>query len=168
MVGPSTGRLLTSLVILLLVVLWGAVFLPAILRARQDTSPIATVGSFRRGMRALSGGRTTSGRWVLVPKTPRDAFEKNQRAVLQRRRVFEGLVVASAATLLLGLFPILRFLLVLHLIVDVVLASFVLLLRRLKGSKPPKHAFRHGAEMRERDDIPDHDEIREALGAGSL
>lgn len=135
---------MTSLVILLLVVLWGAVFGPAILRARQQTSPIASVGTFRRGMRALSRNRpSTSGRWVLMPKTPDEAEAPRKRAVARRRHIFVGLLGGSGASLVLGLIPSLHALLILHLCFDLVLAGFVLFLLQLKQRRPPKHAFRN-------------------------
>lgn len=134
---------MTSLVIVLLVVLWGAVFGPAILRARKDTSPIASVGAFRRGMRALSGGRsTTPGRWVMMPMTPADAEHHANHAVHRRRMVFETLVIAAGASLLLGLIPSMRVLLYVHLVIDAILGAFVLLLLQAKGRRRPKHAVR--------------------------
>lgn len=154
---------LTSLVILLLVVLWGAVFLPAILRAKQDTSPIASVGSFRRGMRALSAGRSTPGRWVLVPKTPRDALDRNREMIYRRRRVLVALLVGSAATGVIGLLPPLHVLLAAHLGFDLVIAGYVVFLRMLKDTKRPKHAVRR----REPGD-DEFQEAREAMGAGSF
>jgi len=67
----------TLLLIVLLVLLWGAVIVPALLRVRQ--SPATSVGTFRRNMQML-GSRVSarqvrrmngaSGRWVLGPPPP--------------------------------------------------------------------------------------------------
>lgn len=137
----------------MLVVLWGAVFGPAILRARQETSPINTVGTFRRGMRALSGGRAASGRWVLMPKSPRDTLEGSRQAIYRRRRLFVGLIVTAGVTLALGLFPSMRVLLAVHLAVDMLLAGFVFLLRRMKMKRPAKHAFRGAKAAHEVEEV---------------
>jgi hypothetical protein len=68
----------TLVLIVLLVLLWGAVIVPTLLRARQ--SPSYSVGAFRRNMQALgsrSSGRPSrrpsgagtgaAGRWILGP-----------------------------------------------------------------------------------------------------
>lgn len=119
--------------------LWGAVFVPAILRARRDTSPIASVGTFRRGMRAL-GGRTSSsaGRWILVPPKAEDIERTKELTLARRRKVFTALAGAAIATLLLGMFPALRGLLKLHLAVDLILAGYVVLLLQMKQRAPTR------------------------------
>jgi hypothetical protein len=68
----------TLLLIVLLVLLWGAVIVPTLLRARQ--SPTYSVGTFRKNMQALgsrsagrpvrrpsSAGAGPAGRWILGP-----------------------------------------------------------------------------------------------------
>jgi hypothetical protein len=68
----------TLVLIVLLVLLWGAVIVPTILRVRQ--SPASSVGAFRKNMQALGarsatrplrrpsgGGAGTAGRWILGP-----------------------------------------------------------------------------------------------------
>jgi fatty acid desaturase len=66
----------------------------------------------------------------MVPKAMR-AQPKSRRArvVERRRRAFVRLVFAAVATLVLGLVPPLRPLLLAHLALDVVLAGYVLRLR---------------------------------------
>lgn len=67
---------MTLVLIVLLVLLWGAVIVPTLLRVRQ--SPSYSVGAFRRNMQALgsrsagrpsrrSSGSGTTGRWILGP-----------------------------------------------------------------------------------------------------
>ena len=69
---------MTLLLIVLLVLLWGAVIVPTLLRARQ--SPSYSVGAFRKNMQALgsrsagrpsrrpsSAGAGPAGRWILGP-----------------------------------------------------------------------------------------------------
>lgn len=159
-VGASAGLLLTSLVFLLLVVLWGAVFGPAILRARQETSPIATVGTFRRGLRALSRNRTARGRWVLVPKNADDLAAPHRLAIIRRRRVFVGLLASSGFFLVAGLLPGLRDLLLVHLGIDCLLGAFVIHLMQLKEADEAKHSYR--PPIREMEE-----EYLDAVGEGS-
>ena len=69
---------MTLLLIVLLVLLWGAVIVPTLLRVRQ--SPASSVGAFRKNMQALGArsstrplrrpsgaGAGTAGRWILGP-----------------------------------------------------------------------------------------------------
>ena len=93
---------MTLLLIVLLVLLWGAVIVPTLLRVRQ--SPSYSVGAFRRNMQALgsrssgrplrrSSGSGTSGRWILGPP-PRQAATAYRQNVAggraQRRPVPRG------------------------------------------------------------------------------
>jgi hypothetical protein len=133
---------MTLLVFVLLIVLWGAVFIPAIVRARLDSSPIATVGMFRRGMHALSAsGRAFSGgRWILVPPTAEQVVEARRRAVARHRQYLSWLLLSAAVTLLLGVLPGLHMVLKVHLALDVAVIGYLVFLvntrqRRLEQIK---------------------------------
>lgn len=133
---------MTLLVFFLLAVLWGAVFIPAIVRARLDSSPIATVGMFRRGMRALGTSERafSDGRWVLVPPTPEQVVRSRKRALARHRQVLSRLLLAAATTLLLGILPGLHVLLKAHVVIDLLGAAYVVFLlktrrRRLELSR---------------------------------
>ena len=80
---------MTLLLIVLLVLLWGAVIVPTLLRVRQ--SPSYSVGAFRRNMQALgsrsagrplrrSSGSGTAGRWILGPPPRQSATGYRQGA----------------------------------------------------------------------------------------
>jgi hypothetical protein len=118
---------MTLLVFVLLVVLWGAVFIPAIVRARLDSSPIATVGMFRRGMHALSSsGRAFSGgRWILVPPTAEQVLAARKQAVARHRQYLSWLLLAAGTALLLGLLPGLHVLLTVHLALDLAVLGYM-------------------------------------------
>jgi hypothetical protein len=111
---------MTLLVFCLLAVLWGAVFIPAIVRARLDSSPIATVGTFRRGMSALGAQERTfeDGRWILVPPTTEQLAEARRRSLARHRQFLSWLVLGAVVTLSVGLLPGLHVLLKAHLLVD--------------------------------------------------
>lgn len=91
---------MTLLLIVLLVLLWGAVIVPALLRVRQ--SPATSVGTFRRNMQML-GSRVSarqvrrmngaSGRWVLGPPPPRPG----RRRVAVAGRAVSGRAVSGRA-----------------------------------------------------------------------
>jgi hypothetical protein len=123
---------MTLLVFCLLAVLWGAVFIPAIVRARLDSSPIATVGMFRRGMSALGASERTfsDGRWVLVPPTPEQIFESRKRSLARHRQFLSWLFLGAVVTLAIGLLPGLHILLKAHLVIDLfVVAHLVFLVK---------------------------------------
>lgn len=85
--------------LLLLAAAWIAVFLPAVMRARQN-APLSTAERFRRRMELIAP-RANAGRWVVMPED-RDrlrgrSFRKGQRL---RRRLLVLLLSASAASLL--------------------------------------------------------------------
>lgn len=114
---------MTTILVILLAAVWGALFLPALLRTRRSASPIVSVGMFRTSMRALSGGR--SGRWVVMPLDAQDKERMRRETVARRRKTFLALLWTAGASLILGLIPGLRFLLTIHLMTDLALAGFV-------------------------------------------
>lgn len=128
----SLGTDLTLLLVVMLAGLWGAVFVPALLRARQTTSPIVSVSSFRHGMRVL--GQRSSGRWIVQPTTSEDLEMVRTNTILRRRRLFTFLLGCAAMTLLVGLLPGARWILNLHLLFDLTLAGYVAFLVK---NKPP-------------------------------
>ena len=121
---------MTLLVFFLLAVLWGAVFIPAIVRAHLDSSPIATVGMFRRGMRALGTSERafSGGRWVMVPPTQEQVVASRRRSLARHRQVLSWLILAAAMTLFLGVLPGLHVLLKAHVMIDGLAVAHVLFL----------------------------------------
>jgi hypothetical protein len=107
------------------------------------------VGTFRRGMKAL-GANKTSGRWIVMPPRPADDIAMRKRAIYRRRQVFTALLFAASVSLLLGLVPDLRWMLRVHLAIDVMLLAYVGILLRIKRrmaqsrpgvSAPPAESF---------------------------
>jgi hypothetical protein len=85
---------LTAFFLGLLALAWIAVFLPAVLRARQN-SPISTAERFRRLMRVMAPPGHT-GRWVVVPDPYESQESRSHRRVQRRRlRIFMFLIAAS-------------------------------------------------------------------------
>lgn len=85
---------MTLLLIVLLVLLWGAVIVPALLRVRQ--SPASSVGAFRKNMQALGARSSTrplrrpsgagagaAGRWILGPP-PRQSSARYRSSAASR------------------------------------------------------------------------------------
>lgn len=129
------GARLGVLVIVLLLLAWAVVLVPSILGPRIVSSPIDGVRSFERSMGILESARRGQehppGRWVMIPKGLNAAPQRRRNRVIRRRRQnFQRLVLAAAATLLLGAIPGLRALWMAHLAIDAALALYVLQLRR--------------------------------------
>ncbi|MGH2768127.1 MAG: hypothetical protein ACREJP_10120 [Candidatus Methylomirabilales bacterium] len=139
---------MNRVLLLLLALLWGAVVIPTLLRARQETSPIVSVRIFRRRMRVLGGDRRprVGGRWILVPRSLSDLPSPRRRSLERRRLAFFGLLGAAAATLALGMVPSLDALIKVHILVDGMLAGYVLVLLKMKERRPSRRAPSHLTE----------------------
>jgi hypothetical protein len=88
------GEPVTAFFLGLLALAWIAVFLPAVLRARQN-SPISTAERFRRLMRVMAPHART-GRWVVVPEPHESQASRSHRRGQQRRlHIFVSLVAAA-------------------------------------------------------------------------
>lgn len=91
----------TVVFLALLAISWIAVFLPAIVRARQ-TTPLSTAERWRRRMELIAPrhpqGR--AGRWIVVPESRGDlaraSFRRGQR---RRRRILELMIGACIGSL---------------------------------------------------------------------
>ena len=125
---------------MLLVAAWGLVLGPALLQSAN--SPIDTERMFRRSLRALGGRRSRpavlGGRNILVPPKPsyplrgqaltplgRPVRGSRATAAERRRKNLTYLAVFNIVTFIIGLAPPLRFLLVPHLIGDVLLILYL-------------------------------------------
>lgn len=86
----------------LLALAWMAVFLPAVLRARQS-APLTTAERFKRRM-SLIAPRAGSGRWIVVPESY-DRLAKSSFRRRQQRRI-KVLIALLAAAFVTGLVAI--------------------------------------------------------------
>lgn len=66
-----------------------------------------------------------SGRWIMIPRNAHQQSRRRSRIIRRRRQTFVRLLALAGATLLLGLIPSLRVLLVAHSAADVLLAGYV-------------------------------------------
>jgi hypothetical protein len=145
---------LTIVVLLFLAVIWAAVLVPPLVRARAEGRPADSIGNFRRQLHVLQ--RTAPG-YVspahslgLLPGAPRAlppyAVAPTRRALpmsaegarrartLKRRRdVLYGLLAAMGGSLVLGMLPSLRVLWGLHLVLDALFVGYVALLMRIRN-----------------------------------
>jgi hypothetical protein len=125
------------LVLLILAVVWAIFLVPQLVRARAEKTPADSIGAFRaqlsvleRATPAVTGRRGASspghyGRQV--------AALRRQEAARRRRDVLTGLVVAMAATFLLGMLPAFRVLLPLHVALDVLFFAYIGMLARARA-----------------------------------
>jgi hypothetical protein len=116
-------------------IIWAAFLLPF---GARRAAPASTVEEFERKMDLLAEtNKSSTGRWVLVPRKgerfmgSRD--RKRMRVRRRRRAVFGFLVQATALTLLIGLFPPLRAMLVGTVILAILLVAYVGLLVRIRA-----------------------------------
>ncbi|HVE76859.1 MAG TPA: hypothetical protein VND22_08880 [Actinomycetota bacterium] len=78
----------------------------------------------------------SSGRWIVMPPRPQDEVVTRKRAIERRRRIFTTLLLACGLTLVASLFPAARFLVWIHVILDVALLAFVVALIQIRRSGP--------------------------------
>jgi hypothetical protein len=167
-------------VLLILAVVWAIFLVPQVLRARA-TRTGDSVGAFAQQLSIL--GRTSPAGsphlmrpLPMVPGHDPDDDELGpsrmtlDEARKRRKEVVRALLIAMAATFVLGLLPPLRKLLLLHLMLDIAFVAYVVLLykaqsatadhrartRRLRAPSAPPH----------RDDLLPRDERTYAGYAG--
>jgi hypothetical protein len=131
--GAGLGILLVGV----LALVWAALLLPSMFRARLESSPIDGVRSFERSMGILASARTrkgqTPGRWIMVPRSDVTApVGRRGRIIRRRRQTFERLVAAAVVTLVAGFVPHLHWMWFVHLAVDGALGIYVTRLLRYK------------------------------------
>ena len=102
---PRTwGRVLTVFFLIALAILWVAVLVPAMVRARAST-PLSSARRFRARMDLIAPPGPRAGRWVVVvngKEGHRSAIVKARRqarAVRRRRRLLTLLFLGSLGTL---------------------------------------------------------------------
>lgn len=124
-------------------IIWAAFLLPF---GARRAAPASTVEEFERKMDLLAEtNKSSTGRWVLVPRKGErfmGARDRKRLRVRRRRKaVFSFLLEATVVTLLIGLFPPLRAMLLGAAILAVLLFAYVGLLIRIRGQE------RHRARM---------------------
>lgn len=104
-----------------------AVFLPAALRARQET-PLSAAERFKRRMELIAPRATGAGRWIVVPQSydrlARSSFRRGQR---RRRNILTVILGAAAFSGLLAIVAGGAFV-EMHVGLDASLAVYVVLL----------------------------------------
>lgn len=139
------------MVLLVLAVIWGAVLVPPMLRARSESRPADSIGNFRHQLSVLR----RTGPSVVAPANPlripryaapvpaptyqmarsysRDGARR-ARTLKRRRDVLFTLLGIMATTLVLGLLPPFRVLLTVHVISDIAFAGYVLMLIQARNA----------------------------------
>jgi hypothetical protein len=144
-------------VLLLLAVIWAAVLIPPMVRARAESRPSGSITDFRRQLRVLARATPNSsysaGFSAPVYSAPlaatgvvarRPAPRRRTSSVKRRRDILVGLLVAMAGSLLFGVLPPLRVLWLVHVVLDVLFVAYVALLvymRNLAAERDMKVRF---------------------------
>jgi hypothetical protein len=151
----------SQVVLLILAVVWAIFLVPQVLRARA-TRTGDSVGAFAQQLSIL--GRTSPAGsphlmrpLPMVPGHDDDELGPSRmtldEARKRRKEVIRALLIAMAATFVLGLLPPLRKLLLLNLLLDIAFVGYLVLLyraqsatadrrartRRLRAPAPPPH-----------------------------
>lgn len=131
--------------LVVLALVWAAVLLPSMLRAKLESSPIDGVRSFERSMGILATARNRKaerpGRWIMVPRSDVTApVRRRSRVIRRRRQNFERLLGVAAVTLLLGFVPQLRWMWFVHLAVDGALGLYIARLLKYKREEQERVA----------------------------
>ncbi len=138
------------MVLIVLAVIWGAVLVPPMMRARSESRPADSIGNFRHQLSVLRRTAPTTMAAAnplripsYVPPTPAPTYSmargysqagaRRARTLKRRRDVLFTLVVAMGITLVLGLLPPFRALLGLHVLCDLLFAGYVALLVRARN-----------------------------------
>ncbi len=147
--GRREGWHLSWIFIAALGIIWAAFLLPF---GSRRASPASTVEEFERKMDLLAEtNRTPGGRYVLVPRKgerfmgPRD--RERVRVRRRRRIVFTFLLEATALTLLIGMFPPLRDMLVGTIILAGLLVAYTVLLLSLRAEDRRRHRRQRAARL---------------------
>ena len=143
------------MVLLLLAVIWAAVLIPPMVRARAESRPSGSITDFRRQLRVLARTNPVS---AYSPSSPSLAAPSMVRPVQyrpvaagrrtssakRRRDILGGLLVAMAGSLLFGVLPPLRVLWLVHVVLDVLFVAYIALLvymRNLAAEREMKVRF---------------------------
>lgn len=88
---------MTLVFLAILALAWIAVFLPALMKARE-AAPISTAQRFKQRLELIAPART-SGRWVVVPGAARRATRSRERRTReQRKAIFVALLVVATTS----------------------------------------------------------------------
>lgn len=160
---------MTHLVLVILAVIWAAVLLPPFLQNRSESRPADSISTFRNQLTVLErrstgslGPTRTTAPAGIYPSAYRGAVMggvggvdrarlARMAAKKRRRDILVTLLAAAGVTLLLGL--VLRQVLVLHVLIDLVLAGYVALLvqrRKLAEERAMKVRYMSDAQARRR------------------
>jgi hypothetical protein len=115
-------------VLLILVLIWAAVLLPPLIRSRVEGNPVASIGRFRRNLRVLQSASPAYGPdGMPLPETwAREATRLSQ--LRRRRRLAQGLLGLMGSTLVIGLIPAFRFVLAIHVLMDMLFVGYIAVL----------------------------------------
>jgi hypothetical protein len=160
---------LTFVVLVVLAIVWAAVLIPPMLRARAEGSPADSIGNFRRQLRVLQrtapravapANTLTAARPIYrapqaVPtyrlaRTFTPESSRRARTLRRRRDVLVALMAGMGLTFVLALLPGFEVLWGAHLLIDAAFVAYVAMLvrmRNLAAEREMKLRFLPGATV---------------------
>ena len=157
---------MTLLVLVILAVIWAAVLLPPYLQNRSESRPADSISTFRNQLSVLERRSTMLSPGFEQPRSvssvaaTRSAQAQRARlarleAKKRRRDILVTLLAAAGLTLVLGI--VLPQVLVLHLLIDAMLAGYVaLLVRQRRAVEERATKVRYLATARRPATVPAH------------
>lgn len=137
------------MVLFVLAVIWAAVLVPPMLRARSESRPADSIGNFRHQLTVLRrtgptvvppahrlripGFSAAPAPTYQMARTYSPESARRVRTMKRRRDVLFTLMAAMGITLLLGLVPAFRPVLWLHVACDLAFAAYVAMLVKLRN-----------------------------------
>ena len=141
------------MVLLVIILIWAAFLLPPLIRQRLDGNPVESIGKFNRHLRVLRS--TTPAASALAGSAHTTAMptiwvsEARRLAVQRRRRqVAKSLLVTAAATFVGALLPDLQFLFAVHLLVDVLLVTYLVSLAQVRRQEAERRVAAEFDQLR--------------------
>ena len=124
------------MILVLLVVAWGLVLVPRFLRNHAGRGSRGSLNDFRDRFAVIYQARqpgSAPGRPNLRSVSSRSRAVNRRRTQKRRRDVLAGLTALAVGTLIIGLMPAFRSVLIVHALVDLLLAGYLTLLVRRRN-----------------------------------
>lgn len=129
------------MILLILALIWAAALLPPLIRSRLEGNPVDSVGRFRRHLRVIESTGPAASALARHPGSTSGmpaawANEARRLRLLRRRQQVAAILLAvMASTLLVGLLPSMRPVLILHVLADAGFVAYITMLAKARAAE---------------------------------